>query len=320
VSRVKRRLILWLFFLTAAAVSAHDWSVLAGDNRRQYRLDSHRGVLTHTEFQPTVYRVLVPYSLEPPIRFLARFMPYEDAFGRVYAAFYLFALAGLLYAQYAYLRIHFTEEQALVGALVIAATLPMGLRYYDFAPYSQLEPTFFALALLLMYRRRHGLLGLLIAIASLNRETAIFIVALFCVVWPLTKARASIAAAYGAVWLAVFFGLRWLIGDGQPRYWTLDSIWLGNTHEWSQIAISLVAVALLYGAFWLFAVLGFARAPAFVRRSAIIVPPYIATVAAWGVWTEVRLLQPLYPIIIPLGLSYLFAPRDSAVPGKGALQ
>jgi hypothetical protein len=317
---LKRTLALWLLFLTAAAVSAHDWSFLAGDTRRQFRLDTHRAVVQGVEFQPTVYRVLVPYSLDPVIRFFAQFMAYEDAFGRVYAVFYLLALAALLCVHYEYFRRHFTDEQALVGALVIAATLSMGLRSYDYAPYSQLEPTLFALALLLMDVQRHAALAVLIAIATLNRETAIFIVLLFCVVVPLTRARLTVAAGYLAIWAATFFGIRFAVGAGRPRYWTIDSIWLGNTHDLNQIVISFTNIALIYGAFWLFAILGCRRAPAFVRRSALIVPLYLATVAVWGIWTEVRLLQPLYPILIPLGLSYLFAPRSDGAQTRGALQ
>jgi hypothetical protein len=221
-------------------------------------------------------------------------------------------MAGMLYAQYAYLRIFFTEPEALVGALLAAATMPMALRSFDWAPYSQLEPTLFAIALILMYRQRHVWLGILIAIATLNRETAIFIVALFLAVLPLTAQRLRTGAVYLAIWASVFFGLRWALGEGRPVFFTLETLWYGNTHELNQIVISFVNIALLYGAFWIFAILGFSRAPAFVRRSAIIVPAYILLVGAWGIWTEARLLQPLYPVILPLGLSFLFRPRRQA--------
>ena len=319
-SPLKRQLAVWLLFLTAALVSAHDWSFLAGDNRRQFRLDTHQQILNHTERPPNQYRVLVPYALEPPIRFLANYMPYEKSFGRVYALFYIASLTAILYSLFAYLRIFFTEEQAMVGALIPAATMPMALRSFDYAPYSQLEPTFFALALILMYHRRHIWLGALIALATINRETAVFLVFLFLVVYPLTRARVVTSAIYLAIWAAVYFGLQWTIPVGRPRFFTLETVWYGNTHEWSQILISAVNIVLLFGAFWMFALLGLSRAPSFVRRSALIAPLYLLTVGAWGVWVEVRLLQPLYPIIIPLGLSYLFTPRDAAVPAKGALQ
>lgn len=304
-----RRVTLWLLFLTAASVSAHDWSFLAGDNRRQFRLDEHRIILEHSERPPARFRVLVPYVLDPIIKVTARFMPYEDAFGRVYAVFYLAAMTSMLYALFAYLRLFFTDEQALVGALVPAATMPMALRSYDYAPYSQLEPTFFAIALILIYRQRHAWLALLVAIATLNRETGIFLVALFAVAYPLTAARVRLAAVYFAIWAAVFFGLRLVIGEGPPRYWTLDTVWHGNTHSLEQIVYGLVNMALLYGAFWIFAPLGLKHAPVFVRRTALVIPPYLVTVGAWGIWTEARLLQPTYALVIPLGLAFIFPPE-----------
>lgn len=304
-----RRATLWLLFLTAVAVSAHDWSFLAGDTRRQFRLDEHRMIVEHTARPPNQYRVLVPYALEPLIRTAARFMPYEDAFGRVYAVFYLAALAAMLYALFAYLRLFFTDEQALVGSLVPAATMPMALRAYDYAPYSQLEPTFFAIALILIYGQRHAWLALLVAVATLNRETGIFLVALFAVAYPLTRERVRWSAAYVTIWAGVFVGLRLLVGEGPPRYWTLDMVWFGNTHSLEQIVYGVVNMTLLYGAFWLFALLGLKHAPAFAQRTALVIPPYLVIVGAWGVWTEARLLQPLYPLIIPLGLAFIF-PRE----------
>ena len=39
------------------------------------------------------------------------------------------------------------------------------------------------------------------------------------------------------------------------------------------------------------------------------VPAYLMTVAVWGIWWEVRLLMPLYPILFALALSYLYEPR-----------
>jgi hypothetical protein len=36
------------------------------------------------------------------------------------------------------------------------------------------------------------------------------------------------------------------------------------------------------------------------------IPFYMVTIGLYGVWYEVRLLMPLYPIILPLGLFYLW--------------
>jgi hypothetical protein len=49
-----------------------------------------------------------------------------------------------------------------------------------------------------------------------------------------------------------------------------------------------------------------------VKRTALLVPPYLAVVLLWGVWYEVRLLLPLDAIVIPLGLSFLYRARGAA--------
>jgi hypothetical protein len=66
--------------------------------------------------------------------------------------------------------------------------------------------------------------------------------------------------------------------------------------------------SLFLGGFWLFAVLGFRFAPRLVRQAALIVPLYLVVIAIWGVWNEVRLLMPLYPVLIPLGMSFIWRP------------
>ena len=76
--------------------------------------------------------------------------------------------------------------------------------------------------------------------------------------------------------------------------------------------LAVFNVTLLLGAFWLFAALGWRHAPSFVRRTALVIPAYLITVAVWGIWWEVRLLMPLYPVLFALALSYLYQPRANA--------
>src|SRR5262249_32406258 len=50
------------------------------------------------------------------------------------------------------------------------------------------------------------------------------------------------------------------------------------------------------------------------RRSALVIPPYLVTVLIWGAWSETRLLTPLFPIVLPLALSYLFGVAEGPQP------
>jgi hypothetical protein len=309
-SRRTGSLALAAVFVAATAVTALDYGIGPGDETLLARRDIHKGILNQTTRAPDRYRVLAPALIEVPTRVLSRFMPYDTAYDRASVVFYLLAMAALVATQYAYLRVWFTAEQALIGVLLVASTLRITIRQHDYSPSAFLEPSFFALGLLAILHGRRGWFALLVAVATLNRETAIFLVALFAVTQPMTKATMKSVAGYFVIWLVIFVGLRFLGGEAE-RYWTIDLVLRTNL---SQLWLAAFNITLLLGVFWIFAVFGLSRAPAFVRRSALVIPAYLAAVAVWGIWWEVRLLMPLYPLLLPLALSYLFEPGRNAQP------
>jgi hypothetical protein len=244
-------------------------------------------------------------------------MSANDAFDRTYAVFYILALPAFLAALFAYVRVWFPTEPALVGVLFVAATLPVAMRPHEYGPHSFLEPTFFSLSLLCIVRERRLWLALLVAIAALNRETGVFVVLFYAVARPLNTQRLMTTLAYGGIWLAVFIGVRLYAGDG-GRYWTVDKVFSSNV---SQPWLAVFNVAALLGVCWWFAAAGFRGAPPFVQRVATVIPVYGAVVAVWGIWWEVRLLLPLMPLLLPLALSFLFTSESGALDDPGvALQ
>jgi hypothetical protein len=293
--------------LTASIIPALDYGFGPGDETLTARRDIHQGILKHTARAPDRYRWLAAAIVEPPIQLLAPSMGYERAFDRVSTVFYVAAITGMLWSLFAFLRVWFGDEAALIAALVAACTLRITMRQHDYAPYSFLEPTFVALALLAMVQRKEIWLGILIALASFNRETAVFLVPLYLVTSDWSRRAWIRTVVYGAIWAAIFIGVRAVSGDAE-RYWTVTRVFQTNL---SQPQLAIANLAMLLGAFWLFAALGWRSAPQFVRRASLIIPAYVVTVAVWGIWWEVRLLMPLYPIIFALALSYL---RDTKWP------
>src|SRR5262245_16653594 len=152
-SRRLRAIVLCAICLSATGVTAYDWSFVVSDNTKQARLDLHSSIVTRTGLAPERYRVLVPYVLDKPIHWLAPAFGYAKAFGRVYAVFNWLALAATIYFLYLYLTEFFSAEQSLIGALAAASTLPITLRYYNYSPYSLLEPALIAWGLRLMHRQ-----------------------------------------------------------------------------------------------------------------------------------------------------------------------
>ena len=305
---VERRftpLTLAAIFVAVSATTALNYALLPGQSMLDSRRVIQRRIVEHTAVPPDRYRLFVPAITEAPIAMLSRRMPREQAFDATFAVFYVLAMATLLWSLFIYLRHWFSDEQALVGVLFVSCTLALTTRQHEYAPYSFLEPTFLTLALLCMLREKRVLLGAVVAVATLNRETGVFIVLLYVATHPLTKRHLATAAVYGAIWAVVFLAVRFFAGFAWP-HWTLERIFWANL---SQPMLSVFNIAALLGVFWWFAVAGFSRAPPFVRRTALVVPPYLAVVAVWGIWWEVRLLLPMLPILVPMALSALFHPK-----------
>ena len=108
---------------------------------------------------------------------------------------------------------------------------------------------------------------------------------------------------------AIFVGLR-LVRGGAPPVDQLAEVWSRNLDRNNLTAAGMVLVLFL-GLGWIFAALGFARAPDFIRRVARVIPFYLLAFAIWGWWREARILTTLYPILVPLLLAYCYAPRKT---------
>lgn len=311
------RWVLAALFVTAVAVNASDYSFLVP--LQQVRRETHRAIVEGRATAPRQYQVLVPFLLDPPIRLLASVMPPDKALSRTYAAYHLLALVLLLAALFRYLRVWFSIEQALAGALIVGSTIRIVLRqgeYWDgssipessvFAPSSLLEPSSIALGLLLIGANRRWLFAGLVAIAAANSEAAVLLPLLFLVTRPLTGDRLVAGLGYFSVWAAVTLAVRLAVGGA-----TLPpEIGLALTSNLQHLPSLAINLALFLGPVWLLVAAGWRRTPIFARRATIVVPLYMVAVALWGYWWDVRNLTPLYPLLLPPALAALFDPRES---------
>ncbi len=74
----------------------------------------------------------------------------------------------------------------------------------------------------------------------------------------------------------------------------------------------VINIGLFLGGVWVLAMLGFGRAPAFLKRAAAAIPIFLLVFGLTALWSDVRLLMPLYTLVVPLALAYV----ASVVPGK----
>lgn len=284
------------------------------------RLELHNQILEGTAPSPYRYRILVPFVVEVFTKALSTVLPIRASFLLSYGIYDLLAVFFLLAMLFIWLRTWFNEE-ALIGVLFVAATIPIALQDHNFQPWSLLEAGLFSAALLAIDKKRFWLLVFIVTLATLNRETAVFIPLAYLV----TIDRKSdlktsskkdwepilLFSGLFLIWLAIFWGLRYMRGNAL-QIETFRELLARNTIKGS-LFYAVVNGSLFLGGLWVFAILGYKNAPLFIKRIALIIPLYLLTIMVWGVWYEVRLLMPLYPILVPLGLYYLFPKERKAI-------
>lgn len=246
-----------------------------------------------------------------------------------------FVLATLL-CFHAYLRRWFTPGAAFAGVMTLAAILP--LTYMDdlqeSAPLLMLT---FLLALWAIRERHAGWYTFTLAAGALNNETMLVLpAAYFFCNYPGLRAGPLLrlcgmtlltsAPAYALV--------------GAVRYFTRDNPHLGPGLQWpdnwhgifTEAALSPLDwyearhlyVLFFFGALWIYAALDWRNKPLFLRRAALMVPLFVLAHLITGVITEVRQMEPLAYIVLPLALFFL-APesvtarwRSAALPERDA--
>ena len=204
----------------------------------------------------------------------------------------------------------------MLGVSFVSGVTVLTLAYFTYQPWSILEVAFFALGFLLAYRGHWGWVGVTVVLASLNRETGVFLpLALFLGslrdLRPLGMETLRRAARRRETYLSfallvlstlIFAGLRQLRGSADPVD-ELGNVIMRNIQRNNVIAAAS-AIPLVLGFGWIYAALGYRTAPRFLRGIVRVLPFYLIAFAIWGWWREVRILTSLYPMLVPLVLVF----------------
>lgn len=290
----------------------------------------HKAIIQGDILSPYRYRVLIPRIMDPLIQFMAGFTTEYRAFLFMYGLFGLVSIFFIFLTLSVYLNELFPREVSLIGILFVAASLPISFMNAVFQPWGLSETVIFTIALILVFKKKIFALAALVLVATFNRETAVFIpfiylfanfkLALFkrdgFTSWNTWK-PVVIFFIYLACWAVVFLGLRLWLGQAEQ----VQSIsWLWDTNTQRNLLIRAVINILLFmGAFWLFALLAFPKAPSFLRRTSLVILLYLPAVLIFGLWYEVRLLMPLYALVVPLALYYLFPQEEKLTNWESAV-
>ncbi len=309
---MKSRFAILLLLIAAGAVPAFDYSIGRLDDLvRAGRYDGFERIVKHTADAPYRYRVLVPYLEGAAVAAAERIWPRPVAFHRVDAALNLTLITFLLWTAWVYLRNWFSDGVALIGPLFIASTLSISLRQHFYAPYSILEPALLLLGLHWTYHRRVARVLMLTVIASLNRETGVLIpLGLFINEWRQPQRRNEyLVASILGVFVALSIPLLLVASLGfSDVAISLADVRAMNLSTEGLSASATNTLLFLGVAGWLLALLGWRQGPVFVRSLWWMPVLYLPLYVVAGVWYEVRLLMPLYPLLLPAIVSAIDKP------------
>jgi len=250
---------------------------------------------------PSIYRIF-PTFLAEAVHVLLGISP-RGAYMLTGAIFVFLAMCVF----HVFLKKWFSTEITMIGTMFTFAALPLTYGYIT-QPSDPFNMLIFALGFLVIRDRKDPWLIPIILIGTTNRETTLFLVMAYFFYTMDGKNKLKTTAytvVYGLCWAAVYVGIHWWVG---PRDYYTDFWMYGkNIHEWYY---SLAFPALLLGVFWVLSLMDFNKKPKFLRRSAIIIPPFLVLHFLIANMMEVRLFVTLFYILVPMALFSLFKEKN----------
>jgi hypothetical protein len=266
-------------------------------------------VVDGTAEAPGRYRVLVPFANT----WLANVTGAGPAL--VWHVTRLAWFFGAYLSVYAYLRTWVSVEASLAGAAGVAATLPLLYTNSWAHPDSIPELALFTLGCLAVVRKHDGWFAVLLALATLNRETAAFLVVVYFLARPITPAHITRTLVFSALCIGILGGIRLWRGFEHYQYWQLgrNLTFLGllpsgydlykRFYAWFIVVLATPAIALI--------VSGWARVPADARRLVWSAGPLAVTGFLISSIIEPRIFLPFYPMLLPALMCVLVQPKRS---------
>jgi len=304
----KRNLIYWaiVYGTVAAALTAvHAWKVDVPRIEEQKRW--HADVLAGRAPRPYNARVLQPLVVEAACDAVPARLR-DDVFTFSYSGIRFVSILATLVAFELFLLAFVALDPARLVVLFLSGIFALGYHGYHYQPSSVLDLALFTVALLAIVRGRDPLLVPLMVVATLNRNTSIFILATY-VLW------------HGPALAGGIRGARreWAVSLGMAAAWGLTTLgierlfpgsgWVGspggfivyNLSQWRVWLLSgVVALPLVTGLIY-----GWRRAPSALRRIAFVAVPYVGLHFAMAKCEEVRYWLNLVVLLGPfLGLAY----------------
>ena len=254
----------------------------------------HYQIIAGVAESPYRYRILIPYITE----MLNRFMPLEVA----YMTYFLISISLFLLTLYYWIKSYTKTQTSLLVTILFAALLPIYLKDHFFQPWTLFESLVFVVSLFLIKYDKVILLGFVIIIATLNRETGIFIVSLYGlnqfdkIMNKELNREKLFFVFFTFLWITTYGSLRFFLGSSNHITPILDILIFNLSNR--SIFLTIFNWTFSLGILWYFFLSGLSYNDRFLSKIKYLIPIYLIVILVFGVWYEVRLLIPIMPIFL----------------------
>jgi len=309
-----------LIFLVAAVILAlHSvpYQLAACTPPPDHGDDSPEALAAGTASTPYQYRVLVPWLVRGALGVHAISPAAERS---LFVAIEVIALVWLAFVFRRYVSLFIADRKvASVAALSVFAILPFNYFNLPYYPYDVPSVLFFTLGLVLIHDERWTWFYPLFVIATLNRETSIFLTVAMVLAladrYPWSKlailagSQVALWAAIKAVLYALYAHNRWM---GYGIYQFQLKVNLATLYAFPVKGVIALAT---WGCLWLAVVVWRDRIrDRFLQRNLLTVPFFIAGMLLVGFVTELRIYGEVLPIVLAAAwVAFLGVVRESFV-------
>jgi hypothetical protein len=292
-----------VFFAAAVILSLHSvpYQLTACYPPPDHGDDSPSALAAGVASTPYQYRVLVPWIVRAAVE-MHLIRPESEM--AMFVGLQVVALILLAFVFRRYLSLFITDRVLTsVMALSVYAILPFNYFNLPYYPYDVPSVVFFTLGLILIHDRNWVWFYPLFAIATLNRETSIFLTVVTVFVlfdqysW---RKLAVLVGSQAAIWVVIKAALwvlyqrnRWM-GYGLYEYqFKVNVATLLNFPVKGLIALAT------WGCLWLAVLIWYPRiTDMFLRRNLWTVPVFVAAMFVAGFVIELRIYGEVLPIVL----------------------
>jgi hypothetical protein len=267
---------------------------LRGDN-------SPEAIAAGTAGTPYQYRALIPWMVRAAVETRVVALEDERTLFAVVEGLALLSI-GVVFRRLVSIFIQGDVLTAVV-ALTVYAVLPFNYFNGPFFPYDTPSVLFFMVGLILIHQEQWRWFYPMFALATVNRETSIFLVVVTVLVLAGRyggRVLAAMAGAQLAIWAVIKIALWLLYYDNRGVAFSLFDYQLRvNAFTVLEAPIKSLATLATWGCAWIWVLLWLSHIrDDFLRRALWVVPVFVAGMLVVGFLPEIRIYGEMIPLIL----------------------